>query len=129
MKYCQAELLDEDYFHAVLEAAKGLSHRIKMQTGHDVDGQELIDRVFGGNEPMWVINDFACESHRMEQKGFMGVCKGMIGMFRNPLAHEPRAYWHMSEQDAADALSFLSLIHRRLDNMRMPPRTILSQDF
>jgi uncharacterized protein (TIGR02391 family) len=121
--YCRAELLDEDYFHAVLEATKGLSYRIKKLTGNDIDGQQLIDRAFGGDLPAWVINDFACESQRMEQKGFVGVCKGIIAMFRNPLAHEPRAYWHMTEQDAADVLSFLSLIHRRLDRMRMPAST------
>lgn len=122
LKYCKAELLKENYFHAVLEAVKGLCQRIRDRTGNTIDGQQLIDRAFGGSDPVWVINDYLIESHKMEQTGFVNICKGVIGMFRNPLAHELKIYWHMDRRDAADMLSTLSVLHRRLDKAKMRPR-------
>ncbi|EPU8175257.1 MULTISPECIES: TIGR02391 family protein [Enterobacterales] len=34
---------------------------------------------------------------------------------RNPLAHAPKTNWPMSELDALDILTLVSLIHRKLD--------------
>jgi uncharacterized protein (TIGR02391 family) len=42
--------------------------------------------------------------------------RGVFSAFRNPEAHEPKVHWHVSEADALDLLSALSLIHRRLDS-------------
>jgi len=47
--------------------------------------------------------------------GFMNLLRGMFQTFRNPTAHEPRTFWHVSEQDALDLLSMVSFLHRRLD--------------
>ena len=91
-------------------------------TGNTVDGQLLIDRAFGSSQPVWIINDYQTESQKMEQRGFVDICKGIIGMVRNPLAHEPKLYWEMDKRDAADVLSTLSMIHRKIDKARMPPR-------
>jgi hypothetical protein len=33
----------------------------------------------------------------------------------NPTAHSPRISWPMTEQDALDLLTLLSMLHRRLD--------------
>jgi len=44
------------------------------------------------------------------------MLRGIFGAFRNPTAHEPRVTWFLSEQDALDALSAMSLLHRKLDN-------------
>ena len=46
VKYCSAELMQDNYFHAVFEAAKGLAQRIRDMTGIQADGANLIDRVF-----------------------------------------------------------------------------------
>ncbi len=45
-------------------------------------------------------------------------------MFRNPPAHTPRATagWALTEPDALDLFSPLSLIHRRLDDAQVTPR-------
>lgn len=45
-KYCQPELMQENYFHAVFEACKGLFQRIRDLAGIEADGAKLIDRVF-----------------------------------------------------------------------------------
>ena len=50
-----------------------------------------------------------------EQKGFAHLLVGLFGAVRNPLAHAPKTNWPMSEQDALDILTLVSLIHRKLD--------------
>ena len=48
-------------------------------------------------------------------KGFAALLKGCFGAVRNPLAHEPKILWE-GEDDAADYLSLISLLHRKLDD-------------
>lgn len=122
VQFCQAEWVADDYFHAVLEAVKGVADRIRQSTGLTDDGAPLVDRAFGGDQPMLVINGRKSKSERDEQSGFCNLLKGVFGMFRNPTAHEARINWHMEEADAEDLMSLLSLIHRRLDSASMPPR-------
>ena len=43
LKYCQAELMHDNYFHAVFEASKGLAQRIRDKSGVEGDGAKLVD--------------------------------------------------------------------------------------
>jgi hypothetical protein len=43
------------------------------------------------------------------------LLKGLFGVFRNPTAHEMRAEWTMSLQDALDFFGIASHAMRRLD--------------
>ena len=119
LTYCTAELLADNYFHAVLEASKGLFERLRDRTGLDADGAELVDQALGiskgSGTPRVVFNSLRTESERSEQRGLMNLFKGVAGTFRNPTAHAPRISWSMSEQDALDLLSLVSMLHRRLD--------------
>ena len=45
----------------------------------------------------------------------MNLLKGLYGTIRNPMAHNPRVEWDMTEQDALDILTTISLVHRKLD--------------
>lgn len=123
LRFAQAEWLADDYFHAVQEAAKSVADRIRKSTGLLDDGAALVDRAFGGDQPMLTINPRFTKSERDEQSGFCNLLKGLFGMFRNPTAHEARINWHVTETDAEDLMSLVSLIHRRLDTATMPPRT------
>ena len=38
--------MEENYFHAVVEAYKGLAERIREQTGYTTDGLELMRESF-----------------------------------------------------------------------------------
>jgi len=114
--YCRAELLQDNYFHAVLEAVKSIDSKLKSRTGLDADGSELYDAAFGGSTPILKINAFHSKSHRSEQRGFMNLLKGLYGTFRNPTAHEARIEWDMAKEDALDLLSIASYAHRRIDN-------------
>jgi len=113
-RYCQAELLQENYFHAVFEAVKGLFQRIRDMTGFPQDGAELVDKVFSVERPYLVFNTLQTESERSEHKGFAMLLKGAHGAIRNPLAHGPKILWQ-GEDDAADYLTLVSMLHRKLD--------------
>jgi len=122
LRFCQAELVADDYFHAVLEAVKSVADNLRSKTGLSDDGAALVDRSLAGSPPMLAINPLSTESHRSEQKGFANLARGVFGMFRNPTAHEPRIHWPIGKEDAEDLLSLVSLIHRRLDDAHMLPR-------
>ena len=116
--FCKAEFLEDNYFHAVLEAVKSVFEKIRMISSLSLDGAPLIDSALGGEQPILKINPLQTESERSEQKGFVNLIKGANSMFRNPTAHEPRIKWQMSKEDAVDLLSIVSLIHRRLDKAK-----------
>ena len=115
LKYCRAELMQENYFHAVLEASKGLAQRIRDMSGLDGDGAALVDKVFTSKAPILAFNTLRTETEENEHKGFATLLKGCFATVRNPLAHEPKIMWD-GEDDAADYFTLISLLHRKLDD-------------
>jgi uncharacterized protein (TIGR02391 family) len=122
LTFCRAELLVDNYFHAVQEAVKSVAEKMRSRTGLSDDGSTLVDRVLSGELPLLAINQRSTISERSEQSGFANLVRGTFGMFRNPTAHEARIRWNMTKEDAEDLLTIVSLIHRRLDKAHMPPR-------
>ena len=114
-KYCRAELVDENYFHAVLEAIKGIAERIRNLSGLTTDGAELVNSAFSVKAPVLVLNSLTTETEISEQKGIGNLLVGLFGAVRNPTAHAPKITWSMTEQDALDVLSLVSFVHRKLD--------------
>lgn len=121
LSYCRAELLDENYFHAVFEASKGVAERIRLLSGLTGDGADLVNKAFAGQQPTLVLGPLTTDSEKSEQKGFANLLIGLFGAVRNPLAHAPKTNWPMSEQDALDILTLVSLIHRKLDRAQKAP--------
>ena len=117
-KYCRSELLDENCFHAVFEATKGVAQRIRDLTGLGCDGNDLVTQAFLGQNPLLALGPLSTESEKSEQKGFGNLLIGLFGAVRNPLAHATKTNWPMSEQDALDIFSMVSLMHRKLDGVR-----------
>ena len=120
--FCRAELLADDYFHAVQEAVKSVAAKLRARTGLTDDGSSLVDRALAGEPPMLAISALRTPSQKSEQAGFANLIRGTFGMFRNPTAHEARIHWPMTKDDAEDLLTLVSMIHRRLDGALMPPR-------
>jgi uncharacterized protein (TIGR02391 family) len=114
-KYCKSELLQDNYFHAVLEAVKGLAERLRQMSGLSTDGADLINTVFSVKNPLLAINSLKTETELSEQKGIANLLVGVFGAIRNPTAHAPKVVWAMPEQDAIDVLGILSYVHRKLD--------------
>ena len=113
-KYCQAELMQENYFHAVFEACKGLFQRVRELSGIESDGAILVDKVFSIENPHIAFNTLQTGTEQSEHKGFAQLLKGCYAACRNPLAHGPKILWQ-GEVDAADYLTLISMLHRKLD--------------
>ena len=120
MSYCREELLSENYFHAVFEATKGIADRIRNLSDLTGDGADLVTKAFLGQNPALALGALESESERSEQKGFANLLIGLFGAVRNPLAHVAKINWPMSEQDALDIFSLVSLIHHKLDHVIKP---------
>lgn len=114
MKFCKAELLQNNYFHAVFEATKSLAQRVRILTGLKCDGAALVDEAFSLKKPLLAFNALQTETEKSEHTGFAMLLKGCFSAVRNPLAHEPKILWK-GEDDAADYLTIISLLHRKLD--------------
>jgi len=115
LKFCSPELLKENYFHAVLEAAKSITDKIREKSGLIEDGADLIDRAFAIKNPILVISSLRTEPEQSEHKGFANYLKGIHGMFRNVTAHAPKIKWAINKNDALDAFMVISYAHRKLD--------------
>ena len=118
LQFCQVELLQKNYFHAVLEATKSVADKIRQRTGLQGDGATLVDAAFGkgpSGHPLLAFNSLQTDTERSEHTGLMNLMKGALGTFRNPTAHAPKISWAVTERDALEALTLLSMLHRRLD--------------
>lgn len=115
LKFCKPELLEENYFHAILEATKSVADKIRSKTGLVSDGAALADTAFGGRHPRLALNRLITDSELSEQSGFCNLLKGVFGVFRNQTAHEPKITQTYTEHDAFDLLTLVSYLHRRID--------------
>ena len=116
LKYCKAELMRDNLFHAVFEATKGLAERIRDKSEiRDEDGSLLVDKVFSIKQPVLAFNSLRTETEKSEHKGFASLLKGCFSAVRNPLAHRPKILWK-GEDDIIDYFSLISFLHRKLDN-------------
>lgn len=124
LQFCKAELLVENYFHAVFEATKSVAAKIREKTGLTGDGADIVDEVFKVSAPLLAINRLVTETEQSEQKGFANLLRGMFGTFRNVTGHAPKITWTIKEEDALDLFSLVSYLHRRLDAAIPVPKGI-----
>jgi len=116
LRFCRVELLQQNYFHAVLEAAKSVAEKLRDMSGLGADGSALVDAACAlTSGPRIAFNALTTEWERSEHKGLATLMKGMFSTFRNPAAHAPRVRWATSRTDALDMLTLASMLHRRLD--------------
>ncbi len=114
-KFCKAELMGQDYFHAAEEAAKSLAQRIRDMSGLSEDGTKLIDKAFNKSTPYIAFNQLQTESESSVHTGMAMLLKGCFSTIRNPIAHTPRIIFEEDETNTLDYLLLISFLHRRLD--------------
>lgn len=119
LQYCREELLQENYFHAVLEATKSLCDQVRLLSHLSDDGTPLYDTAFSINSPYLVLNSLQTESQKSQQKGLSMMLKGINSMVRNVTAHEPRVRWIIEESEAIDVLMTISFLHKKLDECQV----------
>lgn len=118
LKYCTAELLDENYFHSILEASKGIFYRIREMSGSTLDSGKLIEACFNKNNPIIIINNNKLQSDD-EVSAYQGLKHLLLSisqLYRNTNAHSAKLYNPNDLNDAVIALTIMSLAHNLLDN-------------
>jgi uncharacterized protein (TIGR02391 family) len=123
LRFCRAELLQHNYFHAVLEAAKSVADKLRGLTDMAGDGTPLVEATCSlRSGPLVAFNSLSTDWEVSEQNGLAMLMKGLFGTFRNPTAHAPRIAWATSRTDALDILTLASMLHRRLDGATIRTR-------
>jgi uncharacterized protein (TIGR02391 family) len=116
LHFCRAELLQQNYFHAVLEACKSVAQKLRVLSGQDGDGSPLVDAACSmASGPVVAFNPLSNSWERSEQTGLAMLMKGLFSTFRNPSAHAPKVLWATSRAEALDMMTLASMLHRRLD--------------
>ena len=64
LQFCRAELVVDDYFHAVLEATKSIAAKIREKAGLVEDGAALVDAALCGRHPRLSVNSLRSRSAR-----------------------------------------------------------------
>lgn len=124
LRFCRVELVQQNYFHAVLEASKSVADKLRALSGMPGDGSELVDAACSpASGPRIAFNALATQWERSEQAGLAMLMKGLFSTFRNPAAHAPKVLWATSRSDALDMLTLASMLHRRLDTARLTTAT------
>lgn len=115
LKYCTKELVQENYFHSIFEAAKGLCERVREMSGVEDDGSSLFDKVFSINNPILRFNNLSDVSKKNQQNGLKEMMHGITHYTRNVTAHEPKIKWIIEEAEAVNVFTILSFLHKALD--------------
>jgi len=108
LRYCSQEVLERNPFHAALEATKSVPDRLRSISGENGDGARLVDATLAlgqAGTPRVAINALSTNSERDEQSGFATLCKGLLSMLRNPIAHDPRLSRSVADDDLLELLN------------------------
>jgi len=117
IKFCDAELLVDNYFHSVFEAVKSIAERVRMLSCVHADGAALVDVAFSLKTPLVRINLLQTDTDRSEHQGLANIIKGLFGTIRNPTAHVPKIKFVLEEQEALDLMAIVSYVHKKLDKV------------
>lgn len=114
-KHCRQLFMQENYFHAVFEAAKVYNKLVQDKSKSEKDGQSLMLDVLSVNGVL-KLNKGVTKTEKNVQEGVKYLSAGLMQAMRNPTAHEPALDWPISREDCLDMLSFLSYLFRQLDS-------------
>jgi uncharacterized protein (TIGR02391 family) len=111
---------DGHYKHAALEAYIRVINEVKARSGLSLDGDPLVNRAFGceNQRPTIQFNSLQTDAERDEQKGFMFLFKGIVGL-RNSKAHSNVLF--NDPYRAHDYLALASLLMRVLEIATINP--------
>jgi len=111
---------DGHYKAAALEAYIRVIEEVKQKSGLGFDGDTLMNHAFGcdgGRLPVVKFNSLVADEERDEQKGFMYLFKGIVGL-RNSKAHTNRLF--SDPLRAHEYLALASLLLRVLEELTVP---------
>ena len=113
-KHCRKLFIQENYFHAVFEAAKVYNRLVQQKAQSEKNGAPLMLDVWSLKGSL-KINKGQTQTEKDVQEGVKFLSAGLMQALRNPTAHEPALDWPISKEDCLDMLSFISYLLRQLD--------------
>lgn len=78
----------KNYCHGINDAIHFLTDVIREKSGFDDDGEKLISKSFGGENPVIKINKLQTQTEKDIQRGTEALLRGMYQAIRNPRSHE-----------------------------------------
>lgn len=106
-----------DFREAVLNAVLALTDTIRKKSKQDGDGFELASKVFKPEAPVLMFSPMRTQSERAEHEGFHKLMLGAFQGIRNPKSHQLES--DLNDTTAAQYLVFISLLVRRVDELRI----------
>jgi uncharacterized protein (TIGR02391 family) len=105
---------DGHYKQAALEAYIRVIEEVRTRSGLGLDGDSLMNQAFGcdNRTPVIQFNALQTDAERDEQKGFMFLFKGIVGL-RNSKAHSNRLF--NDPHRAHEYLALASVLMRVLE--------------
>jgi uncharacterized protein (TIGR02391 family) len=103
---------DGHYASAIEDAVKALNALVRLRSGVELDGANLMQKVFSPKNPILRFNDLADDNDRDEQRGFMMMFEGAVAGLRNPRAHK---LIKDDPERALEFIAFVSLLAKLLD--------------
>lgn len=104
---------NNDFKGAILNAFIEVVDQVKIKTGHpkdkngkDLDGDDLMNRIFGcdgAQTPAIKFNELADGLDRAEQRGLMYLFKGVVGV------RDKKAHLNFIQNDPLKTVEYLSL--------------------
>ncbi len=64
-----------------------IKQQLKKDTGSELDGADLMRKVFSANQPIYKLADNSTDSGKNIQRGYMDIFAGVMTGIRNPKAH------------------------------------------
>jgi uncharacterized protein (TIGR02391 family) len=89
----------------VIDQVKIKAGNPKNSGGHDLDGDDLMNRVFGCDNQVPIIkfNSLKTSLDKVEQRGFMNLFKGIVGI------RDKKAHLNFFQKDPLKTIEYLSL--------------------
>ncbi len=95
---------DGHYANAIEDAVKALNGLVRIRSGKELDGADLMKTVFSPKNPVLRFNDLTDRPDQDEQEGFMMMFSGAVAGLRNPRAHK------LIKDDPERALEFIAFV-------------------
>jgi uncharacterized protein (TIGR02391 family) len=123
-KVSYSQFKDGYYKESIQNALVEVIDRVKKESGNpkengrELDGDRLMNKAFGceNQEPIIKLNSLSDSLDKDEQKGFMNIFKGIVGI-RNKKAH--LNFIQNDPLKTIEYLSLASLLMRLLDEYRI----------
>ncbi len=113
-RHCLKLFKQQNYFHAVFEAAKVYNKKVQEKAKSEKDGTSLMMEAWPTSGVL-KVTQCKTQTDRNIQEGIKFLSAGLMQALRNPTSHEPALDWPIPKEDCLDMLSFISYLLRQLD--------------